>query len=70
MISIKLSHGDLHAIHQVALIKLKSTSNRAIDSHLWPISCTIDAFVEHAAKCGICLEVIQPVPRNYEPIDD
>lgn len=67
---IKLTEQDLQKIYDAALYDLKSGSNTAVDSHLWPILCTITAFVNYVNKQDNCIALKYPQPRNWQSIDD
>lgn len=67
---IKLTEQDLQKIYDAALYAVKSDSNNAIDSHLWPILCTINSFVNHVNNLGNDINLEQPKPRNWQSIDD
>lgn len=69
-IQITLSHGDLQQIYDMALDKVKNTSNPVIDARLHPISCTITAFVDFVNKSGGCIQLTQPERLPYNSVDD
>lgn len=67
---ITLDHHDLQKIKDRALDYIKNTSNPAIDSQLFPLSCLIRAFVEHVNKDDNYIQLTQPERLPYNCLDD
>lgn len=64
---VKLDHCDLQKIYDRALDAIKNTSNKAIDIHLFPIYCTLEAFKDFVNKEDNYLQLEQPERQPYNP---
>lgn len=67
---IKLTERDLQKIFDLALAAIKSGHNPALPSELQATSCILAAFADFVQSQGICLEIEQPKPREWQSIDD
>jgi hypothetical protein len=62
---IKLDEIALQKIYDNALYLVKTTTNTALDSHVFPISCTLIAFENYVQSLGMPLNLEQPKPRDW-----
>lgn len=68
--NIKLTEQDIQKIFDLALAAIKSGHNTALPSELQATGFVLQAFADFVQSKGMCLEIEQPRPREWQSIDD